>query len=265
MLSGVLVERPRPLGVHFFGALGGRIFTASVFRRFACGVGTFWACCGLLLLSTGTPATWKMTKVMMLSVRSDEGMPDEAALIAAARTDPDALSTLYRTHYGAIYGYVYRRLGNANDAGDVVAETFLAMVRHLPRYRWTGVPFRAWLLRLATTQISRWARKRRWFRFWRRVEEAEPVATEVRDSARAEHLREALWTLPVHYQSVLALHYFEDQSLDAIGEILQCPIGTVKSRLSRGRELLKTALTKGEEETTHERRTTSWFAQRAEV
>lgn len=196
-----------------------------------------------------------------------EGTPDEAALIAAARTDPEALSTLYRTHYSAIYGYVYRRLGKANDASDVAAETFLAMVQCLPRYRWTGAPFRAWLLRLATTQIYRWARKRRWFRFWGRIEEAEPPVvgdTSARDG-RAEQLREALWKLPAHYQSVLALHYFEEQSLEAIGEILQCPVGTVKSRLSRGRELLKTELTFREEENTHERRPTRWLPQRAEV
>lgn len=204
---------------------------------------------------------------MSLPNQQKESSLDEAALIDSARTDPEALSTLYRSHYAAIYGYVYRRIGKESDTGDVVAETFLAMVRYLPRYRWTGAPFRAWLLRLATTQIHRWARKRRWFRFWGRLEEAEPVSTDgssARD-ARAERLREALWKLPAHYQSVLALHYFEDQSLEAIAAILECPVGTVKSRLSRGRELLKTALTGAVEETPDERRATSWISQRAEV
>lgn len=198
---------------------------------------------------------------------SSEGTPDDAALIEAARTDPEALSTLYRMHYAAIYGYVYRRLGKANDTSDVVAETFLAMVRYLPHYRWKGAPFRAWLLRLATTQINRWARRRRWFRFWRRIEEAEQISVDAgsEKDPRHEQLREALWKLPAHYQSVLALHYFEEQSLDAIAKILQCPLGTVKSRLARGRDLLKTELTLCEEETRHERRPIGWLPQRVQV
>src|SRR5918994_476131 len=44
---------------------------------------------------------------------------------------------------------------------DLAAETFLAMVRYLPRFRWTGAPFRAWLYRLATNHVNRWAKRRR--------------------------------------------------------------------------------------------------------
>jgi RNA polymerase sigma-70 factor (ECF subfamily) len=192
---------------------------------------------------------------------------DEAALIKAARTDPQALSSLYRRHYAAIYGYVHRRLGNTADTNDVVADTFLVMVRYLPRYRWTGAPFRAWLLRLATTQITRWARRRRWFRFWRQIDEAGDLAAQTtpEQDPRVAQLRDALWKLPANYQSVLALHYFEGESLDSISQILECPLGTVKSRLARGRNLLKSAFTLEEETSQHEQRPIGWVAQQVEV
>lgn len=197
---------------------------------------------------------------------------DEASLIESARTDSRALSILYRRHYAAIYGYVYRRIGNSHDANDVVAETFLSMVRYLPQFRWTGAPFRAWLLRIATTQINRWARRRNWTRLWSRVDETHPSAVEphAESDARLEQLRQALWKLPTRLQTVLALHYLEEQSLEAIGEILNCPVGTVKSRLARGRDALRAVLIPREEKLSdeqlpNEQRAIGLFPQRAEV
>lgn len=201
-----------------------------------------------------------------LTSAGDAPVKDEQRLIASARTDSQALSTLYRLHYAAIYGYVYRRIGNSHDASDVVAETFLSMVRYLPRYRWTGAPFRSWLLRLATTQINRWARRRKWTRFWGRIDETQAaVDADDSSSAKLDQLREALWKLATRYQTVLALHYFEEHSLEAIADILNCPVGTVKSRLARGRDALRDVLTQREETTANERRAIGWFAKRAEV
>lgn len=188
----------------------------------------------------------------------------EFRVIESARSDPQALSFLYRQHYAAIFGYVNRRIGNSHDASDVVAEVFLTMVRYLPRYRWRGAPFRSWLLRLATTQINRWVRRRRWTRLWARVDESHPGGVDSPD-ARLEQIRQALWKLPIRFQSVLALHYLEEQSIEAIAEILNCRPGTVKSRLSRGREMLRSTLTQREEEPSDERRTIGWFAKSAEV
>jgi RNA polymerase sigma-70 factor, ECF subfamily len=192
---------------------------------------------------------------------------DEESLIESAKSDSQAMSTLYRRHYAPIFGYVHRRIGNAHDASDVVAETFLSMVRYLPRYRWTGAPFRSWLLRLATTQINRWVRRRKWTRFWNPIDETHPASVEpnaARD-ARIEQLRQALWKLPTRFQDVLALHYLEEHSVESIAEILNCPVGTVKSRLARGRDSLRDALTSKEEKTSDERRAIGWFAKSAEV
>ncbi len=150
------------------------------------------------------------------------------------------MSYLYRQNYGSIHGYVNRRIGNADDTNDIVAEVFMSMVRYLPRFRWTGAPFRCWLLVLTTSQINRWIRKRRFSRLWRSVESCEQMA-KPRDEVdqRVETMRKALMELPLTFQTVLTLHYFEDLSVDAISKIMNCRPGTVKSRMSRGREMLR--------------------------
>ena len=178
-------------------------------------------------------------------------------MVDAAKNDPIALSYLYRCHYAAIYGYVYRRIGRAHDANDVVSEVFVAMVRYLPRFRWTGVPFRCWLLRLATTQINRWIRKQRWVGLWHSFDEAQHRARNPSkdEDERLERVRMALLELPYRLQSVLALHYLEGESVETIAKILICRPGTVKSRLSRARDLLRKKLSTGEEVVFSEQRT----------
>ena len=71
---------------------------------------------------------------------------------------------------------------------------------------------------------------------------------------RVEPMRCALLALPLAFQTALSLHYYEDLSVEVIAEIMNCRPGTVKSRLSRGRELLRRKFTKHEEINSDERR-----------
>jgi RNA polymerase sigma-70 factor (ECF subfamily) len=168
--------------------------------------------------------------------------PTEAELIEAAKHEPDALSALYRLHHGAVSRYVMRRVGQANTAEDLVADVFLQMVRYLPKYRVGTTPFRAWLYRLATNRVNRWARWQR-RRAWQVLHDIAQHDPAERRHDEAEHVRASLLTLPLHFQSVVALHYLEELSIAEIGQVLGCAEGTVKSRLARGRELLRSILT----------------------
>ena len=191
----------------------------------------------------------------------------EQQIVELAKSDPLAVSHLYREHYGAIHGYIQRRVGNLDDTNDIVAEVFMAMVRYLPRFRWTGAPFRCWLLVLSTTQINRWIRKKRFSNLWRSIESSEPLATRPPDAIdeRLEPTRRALFALPLAFQTVLTLHYFEDLSVEDIAEMINIRPGTVKSRLSRGRELLRKKLSNLEEKYTDERRPIGSAFKRFEV
>lgn len=182
---------------------------------------------------------------------------DERELIEAAKRDPDALSVLYRRYYAIIHRYVSRRVATSHDVHDIVSEVFLAMVRALPRFQWTGAPFQAWLFRIATTQINRWIRKRKWLRFWAPFDDQVLVdANQASESEAVQRLRKALLELPCCYQDSLALFYLEDLPIKSISEILGVEQGTVKARLSRGRDLLRAKLDSSEKkELDVERRT----------
>jgi RNA polymerase sigma-70 factor (ECF subfamily) len=159
------------------------------------------------------------------------------------------LAALYREHYGPVAGYVYRRVGDVHVAEDLVAEVFLTVVRSLRRYQHRGVPFRAWLYRIATNTVNRWARRRRRQAVHELLQPSRAAVARGDANPRKEPdagvARMAMLALPPRYQSVLALHYFEGLSVDEVAATLDCRIGTVKSRLSRARQALRDRLEHG--------------------
>lgn len=171
----------------------------------------------------------------------------EQELVARARHDSGAFAEIYRRHAHAIGGYVYRRVGDVHTTDDLVAEVFLAAMRALPRYRIRGVPLRAWLYRIATNTVNRWAGRNKWRRFVRLEGDAvdarvDAAAGRGESNADAEAARQALWSLSMKHQSVLALHYLEGLPVEEVAVVLGCRVGTVKSRLARAREALRMRL-----------------------
>jgi RNA polymerase sigma-70 factor (ECF subfamily) len=172
---------------------------------------------------------------------------DERELVERAKSDRAAFSVLYRRHYRALSSHVLRRTGDVHTTEDLVSDVFLTALRTLPRYRYRGVPFRFWLLRIATNAVNRWARRQR-----RRAvatvpivgleEAAAPSATD--GGIDAERAQRALLSLPPKYQAVLSLHYLEGLALSEVAAVIGCRVGTVKSRLARAREALGAALSR---------------------
>ena len=170
---------------------------------------------------------------------------DEADLIERAKRDRGAFATLYRTHYAAVAGYVRRRTGDVHATDDLVAETFLAALRGLPRYRWRGVPLRAWLLRIATHEVNRWVRRRgrQPVHLMEAADVSAPGTADAESARTANMVRQALLQLHVHHQTVLALHYLEGLSLPDVAAVTGWRLGTVKSRFARARTALQAQLT----------------------
>jgi RNA polymerase sigma factor (sigma-70 family) len=164
----------------------------------------------------------------------------EAALVSRAKRDPQAFAALYRQHYVAIAGYVLRRVGDQHLAEDLTADVFLAAVRSLSGYRHRGVPFRAWLYRIATHTVNRWARRNR---FYQTLPQSLTYEESNADDSKAARL--AMLSLSPKHQAILALHYLEGLSVEEVASVIGCRIGTVKSRLSRARVALRTQLEKG--------------------
>ncbi len=168
------------------------------------------------------------------------GALSDEELAELAKVDEAALSSLYRRYVDRIARYVGRRIMSRHEAEDVTAQVFLTMVRGLPKWKRSEAPFVAWIFRLATNAVISWTRKQK-FRKWIGLE-AEPTAAGGVSSDEVEELQMALLQVPEPFQRVLVLHYIEQLPVTTVAQILGVPEGTIKSRLTRGRCMLKQVL-----------------------
>ena len=181
-----------------------------------------------------------------------EIVDEDQTLVRRAQRDTEAAGRLYDKYYREVLGYVYHSTLDRTAAEDLTSNVFLAAFRHLGRYRWRQVPFRAWLYRIATNEIRMHYRRQRYARtadLQRKrgvVEDSAPCADE--SSAAAEEYRllhEALLLLPLKYRAVIILRYFEGRTIAEIGDITGKREGTIKSQLHRGLARLQEILVSG--------------------
>ncbi len=182
-----------------------------------------------------------MTQAAWNTTQPAEPAKEQLPATNCSGTTPEAFDVIYRQHFTAIAGYLYRRTGNQDLAEDIAADTFLAAWKALPRYQSTGVPIRSWLLRIATNKANAVARRDR---IRRRVFGRIPVRqqTDKADDV-LDWLYPALARLRPQHQSVVSLVHLEGLSIEQVARVLNLPEGTVKSRLHRARAILKHELT----------------------
>jgi RNA polymerase sigma-70 factor (ECF subfamily) len=78
----------------------------------------------------------------------------EKALIERAKTDAQAFGVLYDEYYGKIFGYVLHRTAGVSSAQDITDEVFFKALKRISTFRWRGIPFSAWLYRIAEHEIA---------------------------------------------------------------------------------------------------------------
>ncbi|HVR70161.1 MAG TPA: sigma-70 family RNA polymerase sigma factor [Vicinamibacteria bacterium] len=146
-------------------------------------------------------------------------------------------------HLRSLYGTAFRMTGNAHDAEDLVQETFLRAYRAFDGFT-PGSNIRAWLYTiLHRVRTDAFRRSRRSPRTVELPDEGPAVPPPQDALARGgEDLSRALEALPDVFRSAVVLRDVEDFSYQEIARILDVPIGTVMSRIHRGRALLRTAL-----------------------
>ena len=152
---------------------------------------------------------------------------------------------MYEQHYTAIGNYIYRRTMNEHVTEDLSGDVFLVVMQRLHRFQRRGVPIRVWLYRIANNLVNQWIRREQ--REQRKLKaKAEVSKYGVRgdntsDAELAELVR-LVNTLSPRYREVIALFYFESMSIAEVGAVLGIKEGTVKSRLNRARQTLRTLL-----------------------
>src|SRR5260370_1486920 len=79
---------------------------------------------------------------------------DERLLVEAAQRDASRFAALYESNFEVVYAYVARRVRDRVATEDLTSEVFHKALQNLPRFKWTGAPFAAWLLRIASNMIA---------------------------------------------------------------------------------------------------------------
>lgn len=173
---------------------------------------------------------------------------DEVALIEQARSDPEAFGELYRRNVDRIYAYIFYRVGNAADAEDLTARTFYQALSHLPRYRHYGLPFIAWLYRIAHNLVANHHRARGHWKM-ASLDDLELPAKPADNPERAVMVSErhkALWAAihrqPEDRQRLLILKFADRLSNEEIGQLMDRTESSIKSLYFRTLKALKADL-----------------------
>lgn len=165
----------------------------------------------------------------------------ERCLIEAAQSDPSRFAELYEGNFHRVYAFVARRVPSRDDAQDVTAEVFHQALKNLGRFQWRGVPFAAWLLRIAANALAD-----RWQRSARGVEVATAdaamdmaEAAEEPEVERRAMLFQLVDRLPADQRLVIMRRFVEQKSVREIALELGRSEGAVKQLQFRALETLR--------------------------
>lgn len=174
---------------------------------------------------------------------------DDVLLRRSARGDEEAFTMLYRRHQGALYRFALRMTGNAWAAEEIVQDVFMTLVREPKKYDPQRGTLGGFLYGVMRNKVMKHLeRSPRELSLEEKSSdgfEAKVPATDAMAPARWAELRErrdmvrsAILQLPVEFRETVVLCELEEMSYEQAARWMDCPVGTVRSRLHRGRALL---------------------------
>lgn len=164
---------------------------------------------------------------------------DETKLVAQAKHDPEAFGKLYELYIDKIYRYVFQRTGNRHDAEDLTAKVFHRALNNIQRYNDQGLPFSAWLFRIAHNLVANWHRdrSRRQMVSLDKLDLKADQRHNPHQAVEQANLRElllaAIHQLPPERQDLIALKFVERMTNAEIGEVMGRTESAIKSLYHR--------------------------------
>jgi RNA polymerase sigma-70 factor (ECF subfamily) len=175
-----------------------------------------------------------------------KGQPEEAQerlLVEAAQKDPIRFAELYEINFGGVYAFIARRVPNRDEAEDLTSEVFHKALANLPRFKWRGAPFAAWLFRIAANMI---ADRSKHTTKERDISEADEPTDLTQISLEEIEFRAQIFrlvdALPVDQRRVIAMRFAEEKSIRAIADEMGRTEGAVKQLQFRGLQQLRAQL-----------------------
>jgi RNA polymerase sigma-70 factor (ECF subfamily) len=177
-----------------------------------------------------------------LTARDKERQADERLLVEAAQKDPARFAELYENHFERVYAYVVRRVRDRAETEDVTSEVFHHALANLHKYEWRGIPFAAWLYRIAANLIAD-----RWQRMGRepladdaeQIETAQAAGGEHEEVERRATLFRLVESLPEEQRRVVVLRFVEQKSIKEVAKEIRKTEGAVKQLQFRALGSLK--------------------------
>lgn len=167
------------------------------------------------------------------------GEAEERLLVEAAQKDPTRFAELYEDNFERVYAFIRRRVRQREVAEDLTADVFHKALVHLPKFDWRGIPFSAWLLRIASNVIvDEWKRSRR------EVVEDPPEQAggevDVEELENRARLFRLVEQLPSDQGRVIAMRFADQKSIREIAHEIGRSEGAVKQLQFRGLKMLRT-------------------------
>jgi RNA polymerase sigma-70 factor, ECF subfamily len=175
--------------------------------------------------------------------RSAEELEAERLLIEAAQRDRAAFGPLYERYVDQIFAYAHTLTRNRELAEDVTASTFAKAIEDLPRFEWRGVPYSAWLYRVASNLVARQARRPAWVDLdtHQPIDHESPELIVVRRDREAS-VRDAVALLPDDQRQAVLLRFGGELRNREIAEIMGRSEGAVKLLTFRAMTALRKQL-----------------------
>lgn len=173
-------------------------------------------------------------------MKAVEALDEERLLVEAAQRDPSRFADLYEQNFERVYAYVIRRVRNREEAQDITAEVFHHALVNLGRYEWRGLPFAAWLYRIAANAIAD-----RWHKAARECADAENASGTmdeigVEDAIeRRAILFQLVNSLPDDQRLVITKRFVDQKSIREIALESQRSEGAVKQLQFRALQVLR--------------------------
>jgi RNA polymerase sigma-70 factor, ECF subfamily len=175
--------------------------------------------------------------------RSPAELAAEREMILAAQRDREAFTPLYERYVDQIYAYAYSLTHNRELAEDVTAATFARAIEELPRFEWRGVPYSAWLYRVAANLVARDRRRPGWIELSPHVgDDGIGPEEEVTRLDRDARIRAAVDDLPADQRRAVLLRFGGDLRNREIAEIMERSEGAIKLLTFRAMTTLRRRL-----------------------
>ena len=174
---------------------------------------------------------------------TDEAIRKENILVDKAKSDEQAFGQLYDHYFDGVYGFIFRRTDDEALAGDITSQVFLKALQNLKKYEFRGLPFSAWLYRIASNEVNRFYRKKnKKIIFSLEEERAKEIIDDQEDDNKEQLLKllvDSLNEMKTGVVEILELRFFEEKSFKEIAYILDITESGAKMRTYRALEKLK--------------------------